>query len=218
MFTQWAKIVLDYNQYMERNKEELFFLKEDDSLSYNVYHTQVVKQISGLELKQLKNYTEWIKPQTWHHRSILECQQLNLCPHLTHTEPPRQDITRPSETSLNTHEEELWRAQGNPKMGRNDCQRIRDGYAEMLHLHGHHEKSKAITSLPGPLPPPPPTRDTPTQPWTTPKEAAPMDTEDTPAAHSGSDSPTWGDTMEREEEQQWKQEEARCQQQPRRPG
>ena len=42
-----------------------------------------------------------------------------------------------------------------------------------------------------------------------------MDMEDTPATCGGGDGPSWGDTMEKEEEC-WKQEEAHCQQEPQR--
>ena len=78
-------------------------MKEDDPLQYSVLN-DFYEEVHRYHLNHLDHYTEWIKPRGWCHKVILEREQLNYCKHLTGVEHPPEDVERPSESTLHSHQ------------------------------------------------------------------------------------------------------------------
>ena len=74
-------------RHMEWNRGRWHFIKEEDPLRYSVLLNNFYEEVHGYCLKYLDYYTEWIKPQGWCHKVILEREQLNYYTHLTGQSP-----------------------------------------------------------------------------------------------------------------------------------
>ena len=68
--------------HMTANKQEWYFLKEENPLKYTEYLARVVDRIRGHKLGELQEYTLWIKSGSYYHMSILRRSELDSCPHL----------------------------------------------------------------------------------------------------------------------------------------
>ena len=90
-------------RHMEQNRARWHFVKEEDPLQYSVLLNDLFEEVHGYRLEYLDHYTEWIKPQVWCHKVILEKEQLNYCAHLMGAEPPPSDVEWPSEATLQSH-------------------------------------------------------------------------------------------------------------------
>ena len=92
----------------------------------------------GYRLNYLDHYTEWIKPRGWCHKVILQNEQLNYCKHLTGVEPPPEDVERPSELTLHSHqaayETAKWSGTGKT------FKKVRSTLLETLTLHRLEEE------------------------------------------------------------------------------
>ena len=91
-------------RHMEWNRCQWHFVKEDDPLRYSVLLNDFYEEVHRYRLEHLDHYTEWIKPRGWCHKVILNREQLNYCKHLTGVEPPPDDVERPSELTLHSHQ------------------------------------------------------------------------------------------------------------------
>ena len=123
---------------MERNRCRWHFVKEDDPLQYSVLLNDFYEEVHGYHLNHLDHYTEWIKPHGWCHKVILEREQLNYCKHLTGVEPPPEDVERPSESTLHSHQAayETAKQSGTGKT----LKKARSTLLETLTLHGLEEE------------------------------------------------------------------------------
>ena len=78
-------------------------VREMRPTAFMPYLAQVFKEQMGLDLPALPMYTKWIKARSWHHKMVLEQEQLNLCPHLAMAEHPKDNVCPPSEDTLMSH-------------------------------------------------------------------------------------------------------------------
>ena len=66
-------------RHMEWNRAWWHFIKEEDPLLYSILLNDFYEEVHQYRLEYLNYYTEWIKPQGWCHKVILEKEQLNYC-------------------------------------------------------------------------------------------------------------------------------------------
>ena len=100
---------------MEWNRRRWHFVKEDNPLRYSVLLNDFFEEVHGYCLNHLEHYTKWIKPRGWCYKVILQREQLNYCKHLTWEEPPPDDVERPSESTLHSHQAAYEAAKRNGK-------------------------------------------------------------------------------------------------------
>ena len=114
------------------------------------------EEVHGYRLNHLDQYTEWIKPHRWCHKVILEREQLNYCKHLTGVELPPEDVERPSELTLRSHQAayETAKLSGTGKA----LKKARSTLLETLTLHGLEDEYYYIVG--GEKGPPPKTSET----------------------------------------------------------
>ena len=77
-------------RHMEQNRAWWHFVKEEDPLWYSVLLNDLFEEVHRYCHEYLDHYTEWIKPQGWCHKVILEKEQLNYCAHLMGGRAPSQ--------------------------------------------------------------------------------------------------------------------------------
>ena len=215
-YLERCKIVVDTISLMEKNKTEWFFLKEDNPLKYMEYLSDIAEHASGHQIGAIQWYTNWIKPGSYYHLSILQREELNYCPHLKHAKLPDPNVQRLSLAALETYEKEFAKAHQDTGIAPQEFQRVRDQLVEMLRLHGMTEQVAAIASITGlsqqasgsgagnTQASAKSTREvsTPsavTTPTSGPSEHMPMDVEGLPVASGGGDpSDSWGAIMDRQ--------------------
>ena len=119
---------------MKQSRRRWHFVKQDDPLWYSVLLNDFYEEVHGYHLNHLDHYTVWIKPCGWCHKVILKREQLNYCKHLTGVEPPSEDVERPSESTLCSHqaayETAKWSGTGKT------LKKARSTLLETLTLHG----------------------------------------------------------------------------------
>ena len=113
-------------------------MKEDDPLQCLVLLNDLYEEVHGYHLSYLDHYTEWIKPQGWCHKVILEREQLNFCKHLMGVEPPSADVERSSELTLHSHRAAYETAKQS-ETGK-AFKKARSTLLETLTLHGLEEE------------------------------------------------------------------------------
>ena len=91
-------------RHMERNRPRWYFVKEDDPLWYSVLLNDFYEEVHGYYLHNLDYYTEWIKLRGWCHKVVLQREQLNYCKHFQGIEPLPDDVERPNESTLCSHQ------------------------------------------------------------------------------------------------------------------
>ena len=91
-------------RHMEWSRHWWHFVKEKDPLWYSVLLNDFYEEVHRYRLEYLDYYTKWIKPRGWCHKVILKREQLNYYKHLTGVEPPPDDMERPSESTLHSHQ------------------------------------------------------------------------------------------------------------------
>ena len=129
-------------RHMEQNRAWWHFVKEEDPLRYSILLNNFYKEVHGYHLEYLNYYTEWIKPQGWCYKVILEREQLNYCAHLTGAEPPSDDVERLSEATLHSHQAG-YEAAKRGGTGKN-YKKARATFLETLKIHGLKEEYNYI--------------------------------------------------------------------------
>ena len=132
---------------MEGSKEEWYFLKEENSLKFMEYLSNVINRVSSHQLGAIKEYTCWIKAGSYYHLSILRREELNFYPHLRHVCPPSPNVQCPSVATLNTHERDFSRARNDPCLLINEFQKVWDRLMEVLKLHQNTKRATSIASI-----------------------------------------------------------------------
>ena len=102
---KWAQIILQALDYMSRNMGDWLFQREQQSLWYMTYLTEVIKKVDGPTLKTMKKYVLLIKPGSFYHLRIYQLKELHKCSHPVNADPPKPDLEPPSMTSLKTHKQ-----------------------------------------------------------------------------------------------------------------
>ena len=123
---------------MEQNRARWHFIEEEDPLQYSVLLNDFYEEVHGYRLEYLDYYTEWIKPRGWCHKVFLEKEQLNYCAHLTGAEPPPDDMVRPSEATLHSHQAG-YKAAKRGRTGKN-YKKTQATFLETLRIHGLKEE------------------------------------------------------------------------------
>ena len=111
---------------------------------------ELVRRFSNIILKEMKEYSLWIKADSFYHLRVWKLKKLWECPHLQNLDPPRQDLEPPSITSLKTHEATFEVAKKNPEIEPKAFRRARDKYVEALQLHGHNRQAATVKATQGP--------------------------------------------------------------------
>ena len=117
------------------------------------------QEIHNRRIPGMDSYVRWIKPGSWHHRSVLEREELNRCPHLQHVPHPPPNVTRPSDATLRSYRAVFEKSLRTKKQILKN-QRI---YAATLQLHGRTAeadevdppRSTSVAPAPTPSPAPP---------------------------------------------------------------
>ena len=125
-------------RHMEQNRAQWPFVKEEDPLWYSVLLNNFYEEVRGYRLTYLDYYAEWIKPQGWCHKVILEKEQLNYCAHLTGAESPPDDVEQPSEATLCSHRAG-YEAAKRGGTGKN-YKKAQATFLETLRIHGLKEE------------------------------------------------------------------------------
>ena len=103
-------------------------------------------------LPGLDSYVKWIKPQSWYHRSVLEREQLNECPHLRHTSHLPPNFTKPSKSTLRSYKAAFEQALRN-RSGK-QIAKWRRIYGATLRLHGRNAEADDVDPPHQPSAPP----------------------------------------------------------------
>ena len=120
----------------------MYFANEDDPLMYLVLLNNFFKEVHGYHLRNLDQYTEWIKPRGWCHKVVLQREQLNYCKHLQGVEPPLEDVERTSELTLHSHWA-VYEAAKQSGVGK-QVKKTKATLLEFLILHGLEEEYNYI--------------------------------------------------------------------------
>ena len=129
-------------RHIEQNRHRWYFVKEDDPLMYSVLLNDFFEEIHGYRLLNLEHYSGWIKPRGWCHKVIIQWEQLNYCKHLRRLEPRPEDMERPSELTLHSHQAAYVAAKqsGTSK----NIKKTKATLLEFLVLHGLEEEYNYI--------------------------------------------------------------------------
>ena len=169
-----------------------FFKRERQPLSFMSYLAEVVDQMSGHHLTDIRLYTRWIQPGSYYHLRILEREELNHCPHLQHAGPPRSDVELPSVTSLRTHRRSFELADANPQTTIEAFQKTRHNLCKSLILHGKNQEARELAAKKAPsghkAPQPP-------------SSAEPKGATSAVPTHRGGDATSWAATMDKEDKE-----------------
>ena len=143
--TKAEMIIEPVLEHMWNHRSRWYYLKENDLVAYGAHLNDFFQEVHGYRLLGLDSYIAWIKPGSWYHKSVLENEQLNHCPHLMHTPPPAPGVDCPSESTLHSHQAsyEQALAKGSDKQ----IAKWRKTYGSTLHLHGLHTEAMRVDPL-----------------------------------------------------------------------
>ena len=102
---EWKKLKTRFFEYLGQHQEEWRTIKEDKPLQYMPYMESHFHTLTGIRLKELSQFTGWIKPGSYYHGVVARKGQLHRCLHLAGTDPPKGPQVRPSQSCLATQEE-----------------------------------------------------------------------------------------------------------------
>ena len=114
-------------------------------MAYGAHLNDFFQEVHRYRLLGLDSYVAWIKPGSWYHKSVLDNEQLNHCPHLMHAPPPAQGVDRPSESTLRSHRASY--EQALVKGSDRQIAKWRKTYASTLRLHGLHIEAMRVDPL-----------------------------------------------------------------------
>ena len=100
------------------------------------------EEVHGYCLTNLDYYMEWIKPRGWCHKVVLLREQLDYCKHLQGVEPPPDDVERPSEVTLHSHQAAYEAAKQSG--GGKQFKKAKATLLEFLVLHGLEDEYNYI--------------------------------------------------------------------------
>ena len=103
---EWKKLKTKFFEYLGQRQEEWKTIKEEKPLQYMPYMESCFQTLTGIRLKGLSQFTEWIKPGSYYHGVVARKGQLHMCLHLAGTEPPKGLQIHPSQTRPVTQKEE----------------------------------------------------------------------------------------------------------------
>ena len=199
------RLITPVLEHMWHNRARWYWLKEDNLVAFSQLLNDLFEEIHNRCIPGMDTYVRWIKAGSWYHRSVIEREQLNYCPHLQHAPPPPPNVTKPSDATLrsymNTYEKLL---RTNKQVAKN--WRI---YVATLRLHGMDAEADRINLThqtpvaPTLTPAPTPSRSQQTVPMEVDHPGRPEEPTDSLA---GGDAPShqpssvsWGDQMSAEE-------------------
>ena len=88
------------------DQEEWKIIKEEEPLQYMPYMEHQFQALTGIRLKELSQFTGWIKPGSYYHGVVAKKGQLHLCLHLAGTALPRGPQIHLSQTQALTQKKE----------------------------------------------------------------------------------------------------------------
>ena len=97
------KLITPVLDHMWHNRAQWYWLKEDNLVEFSQLLNDLFQEIHNRHIPGMDPYVRWIKPGSWHHRSMLEREELNRCPHLQHAPHPPPNVTRPSDATLRSY-------------------------------------------------------------------------------------------------------------------
>ena len=126
------KLITPVLDHMWRNRARWYWLKEDNPLEFSRLLNDLFQEIHNRCIPGMDSYVRWIKPGSWHHRSVLEREELNQCPHLQHAPHPPPNVTRPSDATFCSYRAAFEKSLRTKKQ----ILKNRRIYAATLRLHG----------------------------------------------------------------------------------
>ena len=94
----WAKLKDKFFQHLLQCQDEWRSIKENHPLQYMPYMEKHFHAATGVKLKELGDFTGWIKHGSYYHALVARKGQLHKCPHLVGVELPRWLQVTPSES------------------------------------------------------------------------------------------------------------------------
>ena len=95
---EWNKARDQFFEHLLRCQDEWRSIKENDPLQYMPYMEKHFHATTGLQLKGLRDCTEWIKHGSYYHAVVARKGQLHKCPHLAGVALPKWLQITPSES------------------------------------------------------------------------------------------------------------------------
>ena len=71
------RLITPVLDHMWRNRARWYWLKEDNPLEFSKLLNDLFQEIHNRRIPGMDSYVRWIKPGSWHHRSVLEREELN---------------------------------------------------------------------------------------------------------------------------------------------
>ena len=113
----WKKLRTKFFKYLGQCQEEWRTIKEEKLLEYMPYMECHFHTLTGIRLKELSQFTGWIKPGSYYHGVVAKKGQLHLCLHLAGTTPPKGPQIHPSQSHPVTQKEEETPTTSPPTLG-----------------------------------------------------------------------------------------------------
>ena len=98
MEEDWNKLETKFLNHLGQCQEEWKAIKEEEPLQYMPYMERQFLALTGVKLKELSQFTGWIKLGSYYHGVVARKGQLHLCMHLAGTALPRGPQIHLSET------------------------------------------------------------------------------------------------------------------------
>ena len=153
------KLITPVLDHMWRSRARWYWLKEDNPVEFSRLLNDLFQEIHNRRIPGMDSYVRWIKPGSWYHRSVLEREELNRCPHLQYAPHLPPNVTRPSDATLRSYRAAFEKSLKTKKQ----ILKNRRIYAATLRLHGRTAEADEIdpprptsvapTPTPAPAPP-----------------------------------------------------------------
>ena len=134
------RLITPVLDHMWRSRARWYWLKEDNLVEFSRLLNDLFQEVHNRRIPGLDTYVRWIKPGSWYHRSALEREELNRCPHLQYAPHPPPNVTRPSDATLRSYRSAFEKSLKTKKQ----VVKNRRIYAATLRLHGRTAEADEI--------------------------------------------------------------------------
>ena len=105
-------------EYLGKHQEEWKTIKEEKPLQYMPQMERHFQALTSIKVKELSQFTGWIKPGSYYHGVVARKDQLHLCLHLAGTALPKGLQICPSQTHTVMQKKEETPTTSHPMLGR----------------------------------------------------------------------------------------------------